>query len=142
MDKSEIRKRITILSLKTVKNGATIGEENAAKAMIAKLQTKLDFPKTEKIQTESKKKTSEENIRLFKQWVENGTIDQHYAEIDWDSIAKELLDVNNWRFYVNQTHSVWERREASRLGVIHSLDGKFLSEKEYRRYCYKLFIKL
>lgn len=138
-----IKEKIRSLSLKTVANGASESEAAAARAMILRLKEKYGDNSYTPPNKQSEKVSYEENLKLYREYLQLGTLDRRSHEIDWDSIAKYLLtDANDYHRYLSDTHSMWTKKEmtAKNLSKVGSVN--YLTEKQYRIECYEKFRKI
>lgn len=148
-----IKERISSLSLKTVRNGATPEEEQSANMMILKLKerytVKVDTaPKSRvymhqnrtvqapyvQIQEYNWKKIAKDYLSPtnFKHFEYCGHMTKELIEkISWDYVAAEHLNYSNFLSYVDQTEDLWE-------GLKHAKD-KLSATFEYRRKAYEIF---
>lgn len=138
MTDSSIRSKISVLSLKTVSNGATPSEESAAREMIVKLSKKLDSGVFENVTS------THQEVNSYRKYYQEGTLSQHISELDWDLIAKKLLTSREYYEYIQQTHSYWERRTRTVKNVLKDdlriVDPMSLSD--YRVNCHRVFNKI
>lgn len=144
-DKESIKAKIRALSLKTAANGATASEEAAAKEMIARLLEKIGAPPNPQPSTirqaEQPSKSYFEYVSLYQKYKKEGTLQKHATEIDWDAIAQKLFDRYTYGQYIQRTHSAWERRTKTELGIVEE-SKDYLTETNYRYICYKAFKQL
>ena len=118
-----IEDKIKALSLKTVENGASQAEAEAAMRMIQKLRSPSIV-------------RDKENEAKYADGAYNS---MPVNEVDWDAVAKQYLNHFQHAEYVEETHVAWERYNKTRL----RLDSKYpMTQSEYRQKCHDAFMRL
>jgi hypothetical protein len=133
----QIKAKIAALSLKTIENGASSAEAQAAREMILRLKEKLEPPKPNN-QSIQNSETSN-HIELYRKYQNEGTLHLHITEIDWDNIAKLKLDDYEYMLYLGNTHSIWERYQKSKGGLVEITKPYYITLDTYRKECFKSF---
>ena len=114
-----IEAKIKALSLKTVANGASEAEAEAALRMIERLR----YPQN----------------RENRQKDVSGYNNLPVVEVDWDEVSKQYLNHFQHAEYVEATHSAWERYNKTRLRLGPKNP---MTRDEYRIACHKVFERL
>lgn len=115
-----IEQKIRALSLKTIENGASAAEAEAAKRMIERLRAPAPVEKPDR----------------YEEYANGGYNNLPIEEVDWDIVARENLNHIQHADYVNETSIAWERYNKTRLrlGPKHPM-----SRSEYRKVCHDAF---
>jgi hypothetical protein len=119
-----IEQKIRALSLKTVQNGASEAEAEAAIRMIERLRGVSNF---EQLRTKPK------------QYADGQYNNIPIEDVDWDVVAQENLNRFQHADYVYETSEAWERYNKTRLNLG---PAKPMSLHEYRHTCHDVFRRL
>lgn len=139
---NNIKETIQALSMKTVKNGATASEEASAIQMIARLREKYNLTKQAfKKVPAAVVQDSSKILSNYYEYLNNDSIHLHVTEIDWDIVAKELLDEETYYEYLYFTHPIWEAMRKYKLGIAEKREEQ-IHFSLYRTICYREFSKL
>lgn len=137
-----VKEKIRALSLKTTQNGASHAEQAAARDMIAKLVKKYEAPRPSTIRPKEEQLpeiTYRDALEIFRSRNVKPIIKNEVTEIDWDVIAKRLLERNqqDYFYYLHETHPWWDKREKTKRGMIDRADEKnYVTESDYRLKCF------
>ena len=133
---SKTKDLLQSLSLKTVKNGATLAEEQSARVMISKILSRHNV----KAQPQNTEKEKIDYVDLYEKYKNSTFSDTVVIQIDWDYIAKRyLVDKLDYETYVYETHYTWDAYNSRKAG----LDVKtIITLQDYRKKCFKVFSSL
>lgn len=128
------RAKIESLSRVTVTNGAAISEALSARNMLLKLKGSIEKPV--QYTTVQEKKTKTDELNFYRDCLQLGTIDRNVENINWDTVAKNILSSDKFWEYVQETGKSWE--------LWHGMNIKELkiSTGEYRQRCYHTLNRL
>lgn len=116
-----VEQKIRALSLKTVTNGASPAEADAAKRMIERLRSP---------------RAADQKTEKHPQYAEGAFNSLPVSEVDWDVVAEQYLNHIQYGDYISATHSAWERYNKTRLRLDPALP---LSQSDYRKLCHNTF---
>lgn len=116
-----VEQKIRALSLKTVTNGASPAEADAAKRMIERLRAPSAV---------------DQKIETHPQYAEGAFNSLPVSEVDWDVVAEQYLNHVQYGDYISATHSAWERYNKTRLRLNPASP---LSQSDYRKFCHNTF---
>lgn len=125
----KIQKKIDSLKRMTVANGATASEAATASKMIDQIYQKYNLHTNKSHRTST---TSTFDIKHFYDALYDGTLESKVLEFDWDEIAKTILTVDEYMYYVTETHSTWELY----MREIHGMENG-VDRGAYQRKCYR-----
>lgn len=138
-----VKEKIRALSLKTVENGASEAEQATARDMIRRLYEKYDV-KVEQPSRQEHGVSYKEALEVFRSHRLQSFLKGRLSEVDWDSIAKQVLtDQDDYYDYLQETHPWWEKRERTKRGMVRSTDAEnYMTESDYRIKCFEAFTKI
>jgi len=144
------QRKVDSLKGMTIANGATPAEANSAKRMIEQIYQRYNLTYTDssdKVNTTTPKKPLKEpkpkfDVNLYYTALDNGTLENNVTEFDWDEIAKSVLSVYDFMDYVTQTAVAWEQWMNRQFGMETPAGTQSITQSEYRRKCYRTFMKI
>lgn len=112
--------------------------------MIARLLEKIGTqPKPEPRairQTEQPSKSYFEYVSLYQKYKKEGTLQKHATEIDWDVLAKHILEDNyDYMQYLHDTYASWEKFNLTSKKLTRTGSPFSMNQDEYRMKCYEKF---